>query len=565
MFSKKVTELIAQISKLDASCGGRYKKTCSNPIGKQIMKTKTFALIVLLAVTPVLFGQGVELQWLRIIPTPGNVNQVRYSTSSDQFMIASSRFLVWQGGDCFAFLDTLGVVHTGDSMVAVQLGNHQYFTGGNRVKCTKRTIPAEKYCANVDEWVRTVYDGVLFCHFLHDSVNPNNQQFVFQKYSAGYKLEWESRVNQRFSRVNAIKQVGDDFVVMSTTQIINEASTYPQFLKISGVDGSKIWNWVGDTTEDYSYRPRMSDFAPTADGGIIAVGGKNKPNNVKERWSSQPYLICLNGFGKVKWERYFIDSLQVQQLGDFILHKGGELRDILPLRDGSYLTCGEKSVANNGRYFRVLKVDPYFNIIWEKLYAFDNSDMIVRETHNSHIVILNESLLVLDSKGDSLTRFTFPVEPWPHGFKVKGMGSMILGEKDYLYFTCSGYDPTIRNSGNALLKFRLPLANRGRDQQPQDGQEESLVVIPSTCDITSIFPNPFNPQTTISYTTAVASDLTVAVYDLSGKVVANLVNGFTPAGSHSVNWNAVNLANGVYVVRLQGEGFSTAKKIVLMK
>jgi len=81
----------------------------------------------------------------------------------------------------------------------------------------------------------------------------------------------------------------------------------------------------------------------------------------------------------------------------------------------------------------------------------------------------------------------------------------------------------------------------------------------------SAYPNPFNPQTTISYTTAVASDLTVAVYDLSGKVVATLANGFKPAGSYSVNWNAVNLANGVYVVRLQGEGFTVSKKIVLMK
>lgn len=89
--------------------------------------------------------------------------------------------------------------------------------------------------------------------------------------------------------------------------------------------------------------------------------------------------------------------------------------------------------------------------------------------------------------------------------------------------------------------------------------------VASSIALLSAYPNPFNPQTTISYTTSTASDLTVAVYDLSGKMVANLVNGFTPAGSHSVNWNAVNLSNGIYIVRLQGNGFSATQKVVLMK
>jgi len=100
---------------------------------------------------------------------------------------------------------------------------------------------------------------------------------------------------------------------------------------------------------------------------------------------------------------------------------------------------------------------------------------------------------------------------------------------------------------------------------PQLSVRNEIAPVVVTSDLISAYPNPFNPQTTIGYTTTVASDLTVAVYDLSGKVVATLANGFKPAGSYSVNWNAVNLSNGVYVVRMQGNGFSASKKVVLMK
>ena len=81
----------------------------------------------------------------------------------------------------------------------------------------------------------------------------------------------------------------------------------------------------------------------------------------------------------------------------------------------------------------------------------------------------------------------------------------------------------------------------------------------------SAYPNPFNSTTTISYQTSTPSDVTVSVYDLSGRVVATLVDGFKQAGSHSVNWNAKNIANGLYIVRIEGNGFSASKKVVLIK
>ncbi len=79
------------------------------------------------------------------------------------------------------------------------------------------------------------------------------------------------------------------------------------------------------------------------------------------------------------------------------------------------------------------------------------------------------------------------------------------------------------------------------------------------------YPNPFNPATSISYSIPEAGFVTLSVYDLSGRVVATLVNGEVGAGSYSVNFSGDNLPSGIYYYRLSANGFSATHKMVLMK
>jgi hypothetical protein len=79
------------------------------------------------------------------------------------------------------------------------------------------------------------------------------------------------------------------------------------------------------------------------------------------------------------------------------------------------------------------------------------------------------------------------------------------------------------------------------------------------------FPNPFNPNTNIRYTLGQAGFVTLRVYDLNGRAVATLVDGAQEAGLHTAAFDASALASGIYVYRLDAEGFSAASKMVLMK
>jgi hypothetical protein len=89
--------------------------------------------------------------------------------------------------------------------------------------------------------------------------------------------------------------------------------------------------------------------------------------------------------------------------------------------------------------------------------------------------------------------------------------------------------------------------------------------IPETFTLSQNYPNPFNPSTTISFGLPKSSNIKLIVYDLLGREVKALVNEFRQAGNYSVNFDASNLASGVYLYKLEAEGFVSSKKMLLIK
>jgi hypothetical protein len=79
------------------------------------------------------------------------------------------------------------------------------------------------------------------------------------------------------------------------------------------------------------------------------------------------------------------------------------------------------------------------------------------------------------------------------------------------------------------------------------------------------YPNPFNPSTLITYSVKDAGLVTLKVYSIDGREVATLVNGVQATGAYTVNFDARDLASGVYLYKLEANGFSATHKMVLMK
>lgn len=79
------------------------------------------------------------------------------------------------------------------------------------------------------------------------------------------------------------------------------------------------------------------------------------------------------------------------------------------------------------------------------------------------------------------------------------------------------------------------------------------------------FPNPFNPETTIRYSVPTAGNVELAVYDLNGRRIATLLDGYRSAGAGEVTWDASAHSAGVYVYRLTAGDMSATGKMIYMK
>jgi len=89
--------------------------------------------------------------------------------------------------------------------------------------------------------------------------------------------------------------------------------------------------------------------------------------------------------------------------------------------------------------------------------------------------------------------------------------------------------------------------------------------LPTVTGLHQNYPNPFNAKSNISYTLAEAGNVSLRVYDISGRLVATLLDGFQEGGEHEVTWDGSAVSSGVYFYKLQTSVFTDVKKMNLLK
>lgn len=95
--------------------------------------------------------------------------------------------------------------------------------------------------------------------------------------------------------------------------------------------------------------------------------------------------------------------------------------------------------------------------------------------------------------------------------------------------------------------------------------------LPNNFTLLQNFPNPFNPNTTITYGLPVNSQVELSIYSILGEKITELVNSLQEKGFHKVSWNAKNLSSGVYILKINATyqerriNYSEMKKMILLK
>ena len=84
-------------------------------------------------------------------------------------------------------------------------------------------------------------------------------------------------------------------------------------------------------------------------------------------------------------------------------------------------------------------------------------------------------------------------------------------------------------------------------------------------DLEQNYPNPFNPTTNINFAIDEDGEVSVKIYDIQGKEIATLLDGYKQAGKYSVKFDGSNLASGIYFYKLQTKNKVISKKMLLAK
>jgi len=157
-----------------------------------------------------------------------------------------------------------------------------------------------------------------------------------------------------------------------------------------------------------------------------------------------------------------------------------------------------------------------------------------------------------------------------HGFQYNGRMDLLVWS-------------SVPFSGEPTLRYRSPGAGEdvfseafftGREIHGMDfiitnpltvSVDEALAATPNRVSLDPNYPNPFNPATSIRYRLDAASEVRLAVYDVTGRLVRVLEEGMRSAGEHEVRFDGAGLSSGVYLYRLEGGGFSETRKMSLIK
>ncbi len=147
-------------------------------------------------------------------------------------------------------------------------------------------------------------------------------------------------------------------------------------------------------------------------------------------------------------------------------------------------------------------------------------------------------------------------------------GGAPAGNYEYVGKVRTLPDCTVVSSSFPFTKLAgedAPTHNQGWSCYGWDDEKSQIENHKSQITNLAASPNPFNPETALSYQLQAASDVTLAIYDIAGRKIAVLAEGYYPAGTHQAVWDASSMPSGVYFARLQTDGMVQTQKLLLVK
>lgn len=165
-------------------------------------------------------------------------------------------------------------------------------------------------------------------------------------------------------------------------------------------------------------------------------------------------------------------------------------------------------------------------------------------------------------------------------YSHNSLEGMLMGNEDLGVFLFSDEGDSLGSRNEGLTNLNIQALTLDNNGYVYAGTENGVWRRPLTDIVTSVeteptqptefvleqnFPNPFNAATAIQYSIPNRSNVTLKIYDILGKEITTLVNEEKDQGIYTINFDANNLASGLYLYRIQAGSFIDTKKMILLK
>lgn len=333
----------------------------------------------------------------------------------------------------------------------------------------------------------------------------------------------------------------DGFIIAGKTYLSQDSSVQALLVK-TDYRGQVEWlQRFGGTSREFARHARE-----TSEGGFIMVGWSESHDPGPMRLV---YLIKTSSAGVPIWIRDYGGS------------RGDEGEDVLETADGGFIVCGRTYSYGNGdwdAYF--IRTDVNGDTVWTRTCGgteWDSMHSMVEAPDGGYVCAGHTlsfgngdfDVYIVKIDLDGVIQWTLTAGAYSpddaHAIKRTIDGGYITAGCTYR----GNYDFYLVRLGAEQVAVYDTLS------QP----------LPDDISLLPNYPNPFNTHTNLHYFLPFATYINLRIFDINGRLVANVADGVQQAGHHFITWDASNIASGIYFAKLRAIDKTELLKMVLLK
>jgi hypothetical protein len=345
----------------------------------------------------------------------------------------------------------------------------------------------------------------------------------------------------------AIQQTQDGGYIIAGSMFSLMGRIWDVYMVKTDSLGDSLWaRTYGGVDLDEAYSVQQ-----TQDGGYILAGRTHSFG----AGDGEVYIIKTDSLGDSVWARTYGGA-------DW---DGG--RSVAQTQDGGYIVAGRTNSFGAGSAdIYLIRTDSLGGSVWTRTYGGSSGDIgySVQQTQDRGYIVAGCTwsfgagsgdvyLIKTDSIGETIWTRTYG------GISVD-LGSSAQQTEDGGYVIVGVTVSFGAGSGDIYL-IRT-------DQNGLTGVEDTdtgSAVSPPVCELLLNHPNPFHHSTMISFSLPAATQVTLSIYDITGRLVETLVNETQQPGIHQINWNRKGNPSGVYFYRLKAWKTVETRKMVVVE